>query len=145
MAKENVVTVKFEGKLRSAYTHTEKDDNGNVSKITNVLTISRDGLTVDGSDKVQEFFDGFYKNTAKKWIPDWFKEDKPFIVLKSAYNIHVKLDELDKKMSFSEFVERGNIGGADVIVKCNQRENAIYPSAMLVLTEGEPYDAFADF
>lgn len=138
-------TVKFEGLLKSSYTHTEKDDNGNVKSIKNTISLFKDGLIVDGSDKVKEFLDGFYSGKAKKWVPEWYKNDNDFIVVKSAYNIPVKLEDEDKVMSFAEWVERGNIRGAKVTVKCNVKESAIYPNAMLVHIEGEPYDAFADF
>lgn len=142
---KDTTTIKFEGTLKSSYNHTEKDDNGNVIKSTNVISLFNDGLTVDGSSNVREFFDKFYDGKAKKWIPDWYKDNKDFIAVKSAYNVPVKIDDEDKQMSFAEWVERGNIRGAKVIVKCNVKESAIYPNAMLVLSEGEPYDAFAEF
>lgn len=145
MANETTKTCKFEGTLKSAYTHTDKDDNGNVKGITNIISLFRDGLTVDGKPEVDKFFDAMYKDTVKKYIPDWHKEKKDYITVKSAYNIPVKLDEEGTQMSFAEFVERGNIRGAKVILKCNVKVNACYPSALLVLSEGEPYDAFKDF
>lgn len=144
--KEEKVTVKLEGLVKSAYTHTDKDDNGNVVSKTNVINLYRDGLTIDGSDKVKEYFDKMYAGVSnKKFIPAWHKEEKPFISLKSSYNVHCKIDNTGEQMSFVEFVERGNINNARVILKCNVKPNALYPSAMLILEEGEPYDAFKDF
>lgn len=143
---KDVVTCKFEGVVKSAYSKIDKDENGNTKTVTNIITLLRDGLTVDGSAKVKEFFDGLYKNvTAPKFIPSWYKEDKDFIVLKSAYNVPCKLDETGEHLSFAEFVDRGNINGAQVIVKCNVKPSTVYPSAMLIKVEGEPYDAFKDF
>lgn len=144
---ETVETIKIEGRVKSAYSHTEKDDNGNVVSRTNVISLYRDGLKIgDGKTSVEDFFNEMYKGVSnQKFIPAWHKENKPFISIKSSYNIHVKIDELNTQMSFVDFVERGNINGAEVVVKCNVKPNALYPSAMLVVKEGEPYDAFKDF
>ena len=150
MAKTNETnekeTIKFDGKLKSAYNHVDKDDNGNVVKSTNIISIFRnEELECDASQPVDEYFDSFYEGKFKKWIPDWYKENKDFFTVKSAYNIPVMIDEEKKQMSFAEFVERGNIRDAHVVLKCNVKDNAIYPNAMLVLEEGKPYDAFENF
>ena len=137
---------KFKGRLKSTFNVSEKDDNGNVIKSSNVISMFKDDLTIDGENvKVQEYFDKFYENTAKKWIPDWHKEKKDFFSVKSSYNIPVRLEDDDTRLSFAEWVERGNIRDAIVTLKCNVKENALYPVAMSVETEGEPYDAFKDF
>ena len=148
MAKEksDVEVVKIEGNVRSAYSTTEKDEQGEVNKVTNIVSLYSDGLTVDGSEKVSEFFEGLFSGVSnKKYIPSWFKESKDYIVLKSKFNIPCKIDDTDEQFSWIQFVERGNINNAHVIVKCNVKNNTIYPSCMLILSEGEPYDAFKDF
>lgn len=146
MANENKEVVYFKGTLKSSFSVDKKDDNGNVTGITNVVGLYRDGLTVDDSDKIDEFFKGIFKNTAKKYIPDWYKDGKDFASFKSSYNIPVKIEEEDKQLSFAEWVERGEIRGALVTLKCNLRNGSVvYPSALLVHKIGEPYDAFADF
>jgi len=142
---KDTTTTKFEGLLKSAFAHTEKDNNGNVVKVSNTINLFREDLKRDGKDDVEQFYDDFYANTAKKWIPDWHKEKKDFVSFKSAYNIPCKIDGTGEQLSFAEFVDRGNIRGAKVILKCNVKDNAVYPSAMLVIEEGEPYDAFKDF
>lgn len=145
MADKNNETIKFDGFLKSAYNHTDKDDNGNISKSTNIISIFRKDLSCTASVPVEEFFDAFYEGKAKKWIPDWYKENKDFFTVKSSYNIPVMIDEEKKQMSFAEFVERGNIRDAHVVLKCNVKDSAIYPNALLVLEEGKPYDAFENF
>ena len=155
MAKKDTtekVTMKLHGALKSAYNAENKDDNGNVIKSTNIVNIYADGLTMEKDDGtiidgagVSDFFDKFYENTAKKWIPDWYKESKDFISVKSVYNIPCMLADEKLQMSFAEFVERGNIRDAKVIVKVNVKDNALYPNAMLIEEEGTPYDAFENF
>ena len=143
MSDATILYVK--GALKSTYNHTEKDDNGNVKSSTNVISIFKDGAT-DGEGKdINKFFTDFYKGKNAKWIPEWFKGDKDFLTLKSAYNIPVKTEFDGRQMSFAEWVERGNIRGAKVTVKCNVKESSVYPNAMLVHEDGEPYDAFAEF
>lgn len=136
----------FKGTLKSSYSVKAKDDNGAVTGIENKVLLYRDGLTVDDSDKVDEFFEGCFKNTIKKYQPKWWKEDKDAFSTKSHYNVPVKIEETDEQMTFAQWVERGEIRGANVTLKCNLvNGSVIYPSAMLVHKVGEPYDAFADF
>jgi hypothetical protein len=140
-------TIYVTGTLKSTYNHVDKDDNGNVTKSTNIITVFKDGAKIIENEKdidINKFFDDFYKGKSAKWIPDWYKNGKDFISIKSGYNIPVKIDN-EMQMSFAEWVERGNIRGAEVVIKCNVKESAIYPNAMLVKSEGEPYDAFANF
>lgn len=139
---DNVVYIK--GLLKSTYNHADKDDNGNIIKSTNIITIFSDDATIEDKPAM-EFFKSFYDGKPSKWIPNWIKEKKDFIAVKSAYNIPVMIEDEQKQMSFAEWVERGNIRGASVTVKCNIKDSAVYPNAMMVHTEGEPYDAFADF
>ena len=136
----------FKGTLKSSFSADEKDDNGNVIGISNNINLFIDGLTVDGSDKVGEFFAGIFKNTAKKYVPTWFKEDKDYCKFKSRYNIPVKVESEDKQLTFAQWVDRGEIRGASVTLKCNLVNGSVlYPSAMLVHEVGEVYDAFAEF
>lgn len=136
----------FKGTLKSSYSVEVKDDNGAVTGIENKLLLYRDGLTVDDSDKVNEFFEGCFKNTTKKYQPTWWKEDKDACSFKSRYNVPVKIEETEEQMTFAQWVDRGEIRGALVTLKCNLvNDSVVYPSAMLVHKVGEPYDAFADF
>lgn len=136
----------FKGTLKSSYSADDKDDNGNVIGIVNTVSLYRDGLTVGDSDKVDEFFEVCFKNTAKKYQPNWWKEDKDACSFKSRYNVPVKIEDEDEQMTFAQWVDRGEIRGALVTLKCNLvNDSVIYPSALLVHKVGEPYDAFADF
>lgn len=136
----------FKGTLKSSYSADDKDDNGNVIGIVNTVSLYRDGLTVDDSDKANEFFEGCFKNTTKKYQPNWWKEGKDACSFKSRYNVPVKIEDTEEQMTFAQWVDRGEIRGALVTLKCNLvNDSVIYPSAMLVHKVGEPYDAFADF
>ena len=141
----NKETVIIAGVIKSAFTHVEKNDDGSIKSKTNVISLfADDNLSIDGSPKIWEFFEGFYQGLAPKWIPNWFKE-RSGISLKSSYNIPVMIVDTGDRLSFEEFVERGLIRGASVQIKCNVKDSAIYPSAMKVIADGEEYDAFKDF
>lgn len=140
----------LKGTLKSSFSADEKDDNGNVIGISNNINLFREGLTIEGegvdTDDVDEFFAGIFKNTAKKYLPTWFKEDKDHCKFKSRYNIPVKIENEDKQLTFAQWVDRGEIRGASVTLKCNLVNGSVlYPSAMLVHEVGEVYDAFAEF
>lgn len=141
-------TVKITGKLLSAYTHQESDEKTGEVKQTNIISMSTDGIDIDGAkgEKFWSFFDGLYDGVKPKWIPDWYKDrSKGKVTFKSRYNIAVKIDDTDERMSFAQFVERGLIRNADVTLKLNVKDNTLYPSALLINEDGEVYDAFENF
>lgn len=140
-AKETCI---FDGVLKSAFTHQQKNDAGEVTGVTHVIQLFPDGLKIDDSEKVWEFFDGFYNGVASKWVPEWYKEKKG-VTVKSNYDIPVKIVDTDERFSFPQFVDRGMIRNAKVLVKCNIKESALYPIAMKIVEDGEVYDAFKDF
>lgn len=132
------------GILKSAFTHTDKNEDGTPVKTTHIITIEPDNAEFDGSDDVWKYLDEFFKNKPKKFVPNWYKE-KTGISFKSNYNIPVRLAETDERMSFDEFVERGLIRGAKINLLVNEKESALYPVALQIDVDGEAYDAFANF
>ena len=154
--KKETETIKIKGIVRSAFNHTEKNDDGTVKSSTNNVHLFPDAELEDGGD-VWGVFDKLYEHTTGKWLPKWYK-DKSVIKLKTGYNLPVQIADTDAEdfeqlneehdraiLTFDEFVKRGKIGNANVIIKCNVKEQAIYPSAMRVIVDGEVYDAFKDF
>ena len=145
---ETKETVKISGKLLSAYTHQESDEKTGEVKQTNILSISTDGIDIDGDkdEKFWAFFDGLFEGVKDKWLPNWYKDrSKGKVTFKSRFNIAVKIDDTDERMSFAQFVERGLIRNANVTLKLNVKDNTLYPSALLINEDGEIYDAFENF
>lgn len=148
-------TIMLNAVIKSAFTHTEKDEAGQpTGKTTNVIMLYPD---VESDPDIWELLTKLYEHTADKWVPKWFK-DKSGITLKSAYNILVQiadeqatdLEEIKAKsdkciLSFSEFVQRGYIEGARCFIQCNIKESAIYPKAVRIMCDGKEYDPFKDF
>lgn len=105
-------------------------------------------LVISSSDDtLWKLLDEIYKKAQKRWIPEWYKnrDDKNLIVLKSAYDIPFMIEATGEKLSTEDFITRDLIRGAEVKIKCNVKESCLYPSAVKVFTDGEAYDAFADF
>lgn len=120
-------TIIFEGILESAYKRKKEDVSKNVIRVTPVDKDIFDSITA-------------YKESGKNYTPTWYKE-KNHIMLRSVYDIPVKSVDGDK-LTFDEFCERGLIKGAKVEVKIVQKEGAIYPSAIVILEDGDEYDVF---
>lgn len=105
-------------------------------------------LVISSNDKnLWKLFDDIYATAQKRWVPEWYKnrDEKNLIVLKSAYEIPFLINATGERLSMDDFIERDLIRGAEVKIKCNVKESCIYPSAVKVFTDGEAYDAFADF
>lgn len=153
--QSNPETIMLNAVIKSAFTHTEKDEAGQpTDKSTNVIMLYPD---VESDPDIWKLLSSLYEHTADKWIPKWFK-DKSGITLKSAYNIPVQiadenapdLDEIKAKsdkciISFSDFVTRGYTEGARCFIQCNVKESAIYPKAVRIMCDGKEYDPFKDF
>lgn len=132
------------GVLKSAFTHTDKNEDGSVVKSTHIISIEPDEVQFEGVEDVWVYLDEFFKGKPKKYVPNWYKE-KSGIMLKSAYNIPVRIADTDERLSFDEFVERGLIRGAKINLLVNCKESALYPVALQIDADGEAYDAFANF
>lgn len=154
--QDTTKTIKIEGTLKSAFTHIEKNEDGTIKSSSNVIKLLPEVESPDGVDVWGEFAK-LYEHTADKWTPQWYKE-KTGITLKSTYNIPVQLVDEDAEdyqeiaseydkciISFDKFVQRGKIADAHVVIKCNVRESAMYPSAVRIISDGHTFDPFADF
>lgn len=153
--QSNPETIMLNAVIKSAFTHTEKDEAGQpTGKSTNVIMLYPDA---ESNPDIWELLTKLYEHTADKWVPKWFK-DHSGITLKSAYNIPVQIadenasdfEEIKAKsekciLSFSEFVQRGYIEGARCFIQCNVKESAIYPKAVRIMCDGKEYDPFKDF
>ena len=122
--------------LKSAYTHKGAEDD----KMYNYVSF------YPKKDDVWKILDDLYKDAKDKWIPSFYKkrEEQKFIKLKSSFDIPVKIRDTDDKFSFTDFIDRGLIRGAEISIKLNIKDQALYPVCIVVEKDGEEYDAFAD-
>lgn len=101
---------------------------------------------VELSDKKKKELEDAFKDTGKKFTPAWIKEFEGYVNLKTQYELpyrNVEGAEFDS-------IEKGIAEGlkwmnAEVKVSINVKEGAIYPNAIVFLSEGTAFNAFGEF
>lgn len=95
-----------------------------------------------------------YAEVGKKFTPEWVKNFKGYVNLSSQYAVPVRQkvnDNFDAEYkSIEDLIDAGFPWyGADVKVSINlkndDKNNAIYPNSIIILTEGTEFNAFAEF
>lgn len=122
-----------------------KEFEGRKSEEKLYLTLAEAELTDEQKEKLREAF----KDSGKKFTPDWIKDFKGYVNVSSKYPVAVRMayenpiresDSIEKEISDGlKWV------GADVKLSINVKEGAIYPSAILMLTEGKAFNPFHEF
>ena len=93
---------------------------------------------------LSEVLDDCFKNSQKKYIPKWYKEERDTITFKSNYRVPVRLVyDNNEDISFEEWCNLG-VKDAIVHVKAKIGSGACYVNAVAVRKAGEEYDPFAD-
>lgn len=101
---------------------------------------------VDLSSAQQKELLEAFKDSGKKFTPDWIQDFKGYANLSTKFALPVK--DLDGNIhdSIEEFISEGfGWMGATVSLAINVKEGAVYPQAMIVLKEGERPNPFAEF
>lgn len=89
-------------------------------------------------DEIQAF-----DNVGAKMTPSWFKDKTGYINSASMYDIPVK-NARGVVISFEDWINNYNALGATVKMSFTQKDGAIYPKAIKVITDGEARDPFED-
>lgn len=90
-----------------------------------------------------------FAESGKKFTPSWVSEiDKGFVNTKSKFDIPVRYNGTEYN-SLEVLIDDSDNDfypmGAKVKVSLTVKNGAIYPKAVIVIENGEPLDAFADF
>lgn len=123
-----------------------KEFKGTKQKEKLHISLAEVNLTDEQKDKLKEAF----KDSGKNFTPDWVLDFKGYVNLATEFELPARLPEVDGKReeveSIEDAVSKGfNAIGADVRVSINVKTGALYPSAMIFDSEGEPINAFAEF
>lgn len=106
------------------------------------LSLANVILTEEQKAMIKEAF----ANAGDNFTPTWVKEMNGYVNLGTTYDIPVKHVDGYVDNSLEKAIENGfAFMHAKVKVSLSVKEGAIYPKAMVVLEEGESYNAFADF
>lgn len=88
-----------------------------------------------------------FKDSGKNFTPAWVKKFEGYVNLATEYELPCRdLDGKDHD-SIEEFIKDNNFPymGAEVKCSVNVKDGAVYPSAVVFLSEGKPYNPFAEF
>lgn len=121
----------FDGTVKKAYRGKTKFDD----TVKNRVTIY--------NDQLQYELITAYDNTPAKLTPGWFRDAEGYLTANSTFDIPV-LTKDKNELTFEEWVDNYPTHNAVIRLKIRQKDGAIYPIAIKVLTDGEPVDNFAD-
>lgn len=96
-------------------------------------------------DKMEELKEAF-KDAGKQFTPDWIKNFEGYVNVSTKFELPVRLLDGNDCMSIEDAIADGlKFVGADVKMSINVKEGAVYPNAIVMLSEGAAFDPFAEF
>ena len=98
-------------------------------------------ITVNGEIPYDEIT--AFDNSGAKLTPTWYKNKDGYMNLTSKFDIPVK-DTDGKVITFDTWIHEYNAVGALVNIKTIQKDGVIYPSAIVVVEDGEELNPFED-
>ena len=121
----------------------QKEFKGKVSKEKLYVTLAEVKLSKDKMQEIEEAF----KDAGKNFTPAWVKKFEGYVNLATEFGLPCKDIEGNEHESVEDFIrdEKFPYMGAEVKVSLNVKDGAIYPNSILFLTEGKPYNPFAEF
>lgn len=101
----------------------------------------------DISEKKMEELKEAFKDSGKKFTPDWIKDFKGYVNTKTEFKLPCKDVEGNEHASIEALIKEENYPfmGAEVKLSIKVNEGAIYPNALIFVTEGTPFNPFAEF
>ena len=82
-----------------------------------------------------------YNETPAKLVPSWYKDAAGYINAASEFEVPV-MDANGKEIDFETWINDYDTHNANAVIKIRQKDGAIYLTAVKVLEDGEPVDAF---
>lgn len=107
------------------------------------VTLAEADLPKKKLDALKEIF----KDSGPKFTPDWVKKFEGYVNLKTEFSLPCRDLEGNEHESIEDFIRETKFPfmGADVKVSINLKEGAVYPSALIFLSEGKPFNPFSEF
>ena len=96
-------------------------------------------ITVNGEIPYDEIT--AFDNSGAKLTPTWYKNKDGYMNLTSKFDVPVK-DTDGKVITFDTWIHKYNVVGAVVNIKTIQKDGVIYPSAIVVVEDGEDINPF---
>lgn len=120
-----------------------KEFNGKTQKEMLYITLAEVDLS---KDKLQELTETFTE-AGKKFTPDWVKNFKGYVNLKTEFDLPCRDLEGKEHDSIEDWItdEKFPWMGAEVKISIKLKEGAVYPNSLIFISEGQPYDPFSEF
>lgn len=132
----------IKGKLITCKREAKEFDKKRRTEEKLFITLADAELTDEQLAELQEAF----KDSGKQFTPDWVKNFEGYVNLSTKFELPYR--DINKEEFNS--IETGIAGGlkwmgAEVKVSVKVKEGALYPSALIFISEGTAVNAFAEF
>lgn len=123
----------LEGLIKKAYYGTTKFDEKQKYRIT---------LFNENLDYTQITA---YDQTSAKLTPGWYKDQEGYLNTASEYDIPVRAfmeDGRHEDLTFNQWIECYPVYDSHVKLKIRQKDGAVYPVSIVMITAGKEKDPF---
>lgn len=132
----------IKGKLIQCKREVKEFDKKRRTEEKLFITLAEVDLSKEQMKEIQDAF----KDSGAKFTPDWVKDFNGYVNLSTRFDLPYRDVEHVECSSIEKGIDSGlKWMGAEVKLSMNIKDGAIYPNAILFLTEGASYNAFAEF
>ena len=121
----------------------QKEFKGKISKEKLYVTLAEVELSKKKKDELTEAF----KDAGKNFTPAWVKKFEGYVNLATEFELPCKDLEGNEHESIEDYIKESKFPymGAEVKASLNVKDGAVYPNSIIFLSEGKPYNPFAEF
>lgn len=121
----------------------QKEFKGKTSKEKLYVTLAEVELSKKKKDELTEAF----KDAGKTFTPAWVKKFEGYVNLATEFELPCKDLEGNEHESIEDYIKESKFPymGAEVKASLNVKDGAVYPNSIIFLSEGKPYNPFAEF
>ena len=121
----------------------QKEFKGKTSKEKLYVTLAEVVLSKKKKDELTEAF----KDAGKNFTPAWVKKFEGYVNLATEFELPCKDLEGNEHESIEDYIKESKFPymGAEVKASLNVKDGAVYPNSIIFLSEGKPYNPFAEF
>lgn len=121
----------------------QKEFKGKTSKEKLYVTLAEVELSKKKKDELTDAF----KDAGKNFTPAWVKKFEGYVNLATEFELPCKDLEGNEHESIEDYIKESKFPymGAEVKASLNVKDGAVYPNSIIFLSEGKPYNPFAEF
>lgn len=121
----------------------QKEFKGRTLKEKLYVTLADVELSKKQKDELTEAF----KDAGKNFTPAWVKKFEGYVNLATEFELPCKDLEGNEHVSIDDYIKESKfpLYGAEVKASLNVKDGAVYPNSIIFLSEGKPYNPFAEF